>query len=290
MSQQVEYGISITPMWPDQALTIGLAKVAEEVGLDLIGIQDHPYQWRFYDTWTLIAYLAGRTSRIRFFPDVAVLPLRPPAILAKSAASLDLLTGGRVELGLGAGGFWDAVAAMGGPRRTPSEAVEATEEAIDIIRLIWSGERGVRYEGAHYQLAGVHTGPAPAHQIGIWVGASRPRMLDLIGRKADGWVPSAPWASPADLPAYLDRIQQAAVDAGRDPKALRCVYNVSGAVESSHSGDFSGPVSYWVEELSRIAEFGVDAFIFWPGNDDPLGQARLFGEEIVPALRTGRGG
>ena len=289
MSGQVEYGISITPMWPNQPVTIGLAEVAEEVGLDLIGIQDHPYQWRFYDTWTLIAYLAGRTSRIRFFPDVAVLPLRPPAILAKSAASLDLLTGGRVELGLGAGGFWDAVAAMGGPRRTPSEAVEATEEAIDIIRLIWSGERGVRYEGVHYQLAGVHTGPAPAHQIGIWVGASRPRMLDLIGRKADGWVPSAPWASPADLPGYLDRIQQAAVGAGRDPKALRCVYNVSGTVESSHSGDFSGPVSYWVEELSRIAEFGVDAFIFWPGNDDPLGQARLFGEEIVPALRTGPG-
>ena len=217
-----------------------LGLVAEEAGLDLIGIQDHPYQWRFYDTWTLIAYLAGRTSRIRFFPDVAMLPLRPPAILAKSAASLDLLTGGRVELGLGAGAFWDAVAAIGGRRRTPGEAVEATEEAIDLIRLIWSGERGVRYEGAHYQLASVHTGPEPAHEIGISVGASGLRMLDLIGRKADGWVPSAPWASPADLPGYVDRIQQAAVSAGRDPKALRCVYNVSGAVESSHSGDFRG--------------------------------------------------
>ena len=120
MSQQVEYGISITPMWPDQPVTIGLAEVAEEVGLDLIGIQDHPYQWRFYDTWTLIAYLAGRTSRIRFFPDVVVLPLRPPAILAKSAASLDLLTGGRVELGLGAGGFWDASRCHG---RAPAHPV-----------------------------------------------------------------------------------------------------------------------------------------------------------------------
>ncbi|HZB78639.1 MAG TPA: LLM class flavin-dependent oxidoreductase, partial [Actinomycetota bacterium] len=68
--------------------------MADEAGLDLIGIQDHPYQWRFHDTWTLIAYLAGRTSRVRFFPDVIDLPLRPPAILAKSAASLDVLTGG----------------------------------------------------------------------------------------------------------------------------------------------------------------------------------------------------
>ncbi|MGH8945453.1 MAG: LLM class flavin-dependent oxidoreductase, partial [Acidimicrobiia bacterium] len=264
MSPHVEYGISITPMWPDQAVTIRLAELADEAGLDLIGIQDHPYQWRFYDTWTLISYLAGRTSQIRLFPDVVNLPLRPPAMLAKSAASLDVLTEGRVELGLGAGGFWDAVVAMGGPRRFPGEAVEATEEAIDIIRLMWSGERGVRYEGRHYRLAGVNTGPQPTHDIGIWVGASRPRMLDLIGRKADGWVPSMPWAPPDDLPAYLHRIAEGARRVGRDPEDIRCIYNVSGRIGSKVDAEFSGPVSFWVDELARIAEIGVDAFIFWP--------------------------
>lgn len=286
MRRPVEYGLSITPLWPDQPVTIRLAELADEAGLDLIGIQDHPYQWRFYDTWTLISYLAGRTTQIRFFPDVATLPLRPPAVLAKSAASLDVLTGGRVELGLGAGGFWDAVSAMGGPRRAPGEAVAATEEAIDVIRLIWSGERGVRYEGRHYQLAGVHTGPKPAHDIGIWVGASGPRMLDLIGRKADGWVPSASWAPPRDLPRYLRRIEEAAVGAGRDKEAIRCVYNVSGTIQPAQSGDFSGPVPYLVEELARIAGMGVDVFVFWPGGEDQLEQARLFAEEIVPALRV----
>jgi alkanesulfonate monooxygenase SsuD/methylene tetrahydromethanopterin reductase-like flavin-dependent oxidoreductase (luciferase family) len=115
MKHQPEFGISITPAWPKQDEMLRLVTLADDTGLDLVGIQDHPYQWRFYDTWTLIAFLAGRTSRVRFFPDVTSLPLRPPAILAKAAASLDVLTGGRVELGLGAGTFWDAIVAMGVP-------------------------------------------------------------------------------------------------------------------------------------------------------------------------------
>jgi alkanesulfonate monooxygenase SsuD/methylene tetrahydromethanopterin reductase-like flavin-dependent oxidoreductase (luciferase family) len=99
-----EFGISVTPVWANQADIERIVGIADEAGLDLVGIQDHPYQWRFLDTWTLISYLAARTSRVRFFPDVANLPLRPPAVLAKAVASLDVLTGGRVELGRGPGG------------------------------------------------------------------------------------------------------------------------------------------------------------------------------------------
>jgi alkanesulfonate monooxygenase SsuD/methylene tetrahydromethanopterin reductase-like flavin-dependent oxidoreductase (luciferase family) len=160
-----EFGVSIVPTWEDPGLALRLARLADENGYDLVGIQDHPYQWRYFDTWTLIAWLAAQTSRVRFFPDVANLPLRPPAVLAKAAVSLDVLSGGRFELGLGAGGFWDAIPTMGGPRRSPSEAVRATEEAIDVIRLIWSGERGRRFEGEFYRLAGVNTGPTrPPHR------------------------------------------------------------------------------------------------------------------------------
>src|SRR5439155_7405230 len=114
---------------------------------------------------------------IRSFPDVANLPLRPPAMLAKSAATLDVLTGGRVELGLGAGAFWDAVAAMGGPRRTPAEALQATEEAIDVIRLVWTGQRGLRYDGRFYTLHGLSAGPPPAHPIGVGGRRLRPPVL-----------------------------------------------------------------------------------------------------------------
>ena len=76
--------------------------------------QDHPYQPRFLDTWTLLSVLAAQTSTVRLAPNVANLPLRPPAVLARSVASLDILSGGRVELGLGAGAFWDAIEANGG--------------------------------------------------------------------------------------------------------------------------------------------------------------------------------
>jgi alkanesulfonate monooxygenase SsuD/methylene tetrahydromethanopterin reductase-like flavin-dependent oxidoreductase (luciferase family) len=289
MVTPVEFGISITPTWQDREEIVRLARVADEGGLDLIGIQDHPYQWRFFDTWTLIAYLAARTSRIRFFPDVTTLPLRPPAVLAKAAASLDVLTGGRVELGLGAGAFWDAIEAMGGPRRTPGRAVEATEEAIDVIRLVWSGERGVRYEGRHYDLSGLHTGPRPAHDIGIWVGAGRPRMLELIGRKADGWVPSASWAPPESLSDRLARIEEAAAGAGRDPAAIRRVYNVGGSIEPATGPTFVGPVSYWVDELARTAELGMDAFVFWPIGEDRQSQIETFAAEVAPAVRAATG-
>jgi alkanesulfonate monooxygenase SsuD/methylene tetrahydromethanopterin reductase-like flavin-dependent oxidoreductase (luciferase family) len=283
----LEFGISITPNWLEQEQVLQLADVADQSGLDLVGIQDHPYQWRFYDTWTLISYLAGRTTRVRFFADVTNLPLRPPAVLAKSAASLDVLTGGRVELGLGAGSFWDAVVAMGGTRRQPGEAVEATEEAIDVIRLIWSGERGVRYDGRHYRLSGVHTGPRPAHDIGIWVGAGGPRMLDLIGRRADGWVPSAGWMPPEDVPAHLRQIEASAVRAGRDPAGIRCIYNVGGTIGSDAGEWFSGPASKLVDDLGRAAELGVDAFIFWPGGEDPVEQAEAFATDVVPRVRDG---
>jgi alkanesulfonate monooxygenase SsuD/methylene tetrahydromethanopterin reductase-like flavin-dependent oxidoreductase (luciferase family) len=107
---------------------------AEHAGLDFVGVQDHPYQWRFFDPWTLLAYAAGMTERVRLVPDVLNLPLRLATLVAKSVALLDLLSGGRVELGIGAGAFWDAVAAMGGPRRTPKESVDALEEAVSILR------------------------------------------------------------------------------------------------------------------------------------------------------------
>src|SRR3954454_8418539 len=180
----VEFGIFPVPNAAEADELVERVIAAEQAGLDLVGIQDHPYQRRFLDTWSLIPFLAARTSRIRFFPDVANLPLRPPAVMAKAAATIDLLSGGRFELGLGAGAFWEAIGAMGGPQPTPREAVDALEEAIQVIRLMWSGERSVSFEGEHYTLEELHPGPQPAHDIGIWLGAYGPRMMRVVGRLA----------------------------------------------------------------------------------------------------------
>jgi alkanesulfonate monooxygenase SsuD/methylene tetrahydromethanopterin reductase-like flavin-dependent oxidoreductase (luciferase family) len=283
--RELEFGASVTPLAdpPDFAKRVSVA--ADGAGLDLVGIQDHPYQRRFLDTWTLISTLVPVTGRIRFFPDVASLPLRPPAMLAKAAASLDVLSGGRVEMGLGAGAFWDAIEAMGGPRRSPGEALRSVEEAIQVMRLVWSEERSVRFDGEIYTLKGLKPGPHPVHEIEIWVGARGPRMLDLIGRLADGWVPSMGWATPDRLPEMHGRIDEGAARAGRDPDEIRRVYNISGIIGEEGEGSLSGPASRWIEELSRFAlKLGMDTFIYWPA-EDHVRQVELFASEVVPAVR-----
>jgi alkanesulfonate monooxygenase SsuD/methylene tetrahydromethanopterin reductase-like flavin-dependent oxidoreductase (luciferase family) len=283
--REVEFGTSVAPLAdpPDFAKRVSVA--SDSAGLDLVGIQDHPYQRRFLDTWTLISTLVPVTGRIRYFPDVACLPLRLPAMLAKAAASLDVLSGGRVEMGLGSGFFWEAIEAMGGPRRSPGEAVRSVEEAIQVMRLVWSEERSVRFDGEMYTLKGLKPGPHPAHEIGIWVGAGGPRMLDLIGRLADGWVPSMGWATPDRLPEMHRRIDEGAARAGRDPDEIRRVYNISGIIGEEVEGPLSGPASRWIEELSRFAlELGMDTFIYWPA-EDHVRQVELFASEVVPAVR-----
>ena len=256
---------------PHRALEV--ATQADDLGFDLIGVQDHPYQRRFFDAWTLLTAIAMRTKHVTVFPDVANLPLRPPAVLAKAAASLDLLSGGRVELGLGAGAIWDAVKAMGGPVRTPGESVDAVEEAIQVIRLMWSGGRGVQFDGRFYQLAGVHAGPVPAHPIGIWLGAYKPRMLSLVGRLADGWVPSLGYLKPQDIDAANARIDEAAAAAGREPSAIRRVVNV-------------GPLS--ADELTSLAlEHGFDTFIV--GEEEMQRVAADIAPKARELIAAGRG-
>jgi alkanesulfonate monooxygenase SsuD/methylene tetrahydromethanopterin reductase-like flavin-dependent oxidoreductase (luciferase family) len=262
---------------------LSIARAAEQLGLDYIAVQDHPYQRRFVDTWALLSMIASTTSRIGLFPDVANLPLRPPAVMAKAAASIDLLSGGRFELGLGAGGFWDAIEAYGGPHRSPGEALAALREAIEVIRRIWSGDRNLRFEGKHYRLRGAHSGPLPAHSIGIWLGVTGPQALKLAGQVADGWVPSFRGNLPK-LAAMARRLDEAAVQAGRDPASIRRILNVNGVIsDGASNGILHGPPGQWVEELTGLATtYGFDTFIFWGEGE---GQLQRFAEQVVPAVR-----
>ncbi len=285
--RDVEFGLSLVPAAADLDRIHEAARVADEAGLELIGIQDHPYQRRFLDTFSLIADLLARTDRIGVFPDVANLPLRQPAVMANAAASLDLMSGGRFELGLGAGGFWDGIAAMGGPRRSPGESVDALEEAIGVIRLCWSDEATVSFDGDHYRLDGYKPGPHPAHPIGIWLGAYKPRMLRLTGRLADGWIPSHGYMGPDAVAEAAERIDAAAREAGRDPAEVRRLYNVSGRITDGErsEGPLDGPVEHWVETLARwVTELGLDTFVFWPSELERQ-QVERFAAEVAPAVR-----
>jgi alkanesulfonate monooxygenase SsuD/methylene tetrahydromethanopterin reductase-like flavin-dependent oxidoreductase (luciferase family) len=275
----IRLGIFVVPDATDPARTVEQIVAADRAGLDLVGVQDHPYQRRFFDTWTLLSYLAARTERIRLVPDVINLPLRQPAVLAKSVASLDVLSGGRVELGIGAGSFWEAVEAMGGPRRTPGESVEALEEAIAILRGFWSDQRSVTVDGRHYRVRGAKPGPPPAHRIGLWIGAYKPRMLRLTGRLGDGWLPSlgGHYLTPADALDAHAAIDDAARRAGRDPAEI---------VRAANVMELDGAPGSWAEELARIAtELRFETLLVGVPDDDPVGFCRRLGEEVAPRLR-----
>jgi alkanesulfonate monooxygenase SsuD/methylene tetrahydromethanopterin reductase-like flavin-dependent oxidoreductase (luciferase family) len=271
----VELGVFVVPDARDHERTVEQVLAAEAAGLDQVGIQDHPYQRRFLDTWTLLAFLAARTERIRLVPDVINLPLRPPAVLAKAAASLDLLSGGRLELGLGAGGFWDAIEAFGGPRRSGPESVDALEEAIAVLRAVWSGEGDV--EGRYYGLRGAKPGPAPAHPVGIWLGAYGPRMLRVTGRLADGWLPSAGYLPLDEARERQQAIDEAAARAGRDPSEIKRALNLT----------LSGEPAGWPDQVLRWAELGFESFMLGADEDggDPVGLVRRLGEDLAPRVR-----
>ena len=275
----MKLGIFTVPDATNPDTTVETILAADRSGLDLVGVQDHPYQRRFFDTWTLLSYVAGQTERVQLVPDVVNLPLRLPAVLAKSAASLDLLSGGRVELGVGAGAFWEGIEAMGGRRLTPKQSVGALEEAIAILRGFWSGEGSLTVEGEHHRVEGAKPGPAPAHHIGIWVGAYGPRMLRLTGRLGDGWLPSlgGKYMSPEDAPRMHAAIDEAAKAAGRDPAKIERAVNVM-ALDGEPRG--------WAEQLARIVtELGFSTILVGLPDDDPVGAVRRLGEDVAPRLR-----
>lgn len=282
------FGVFVTPLAQPPMHAVEMAITAERAGLDLATFQDHPYQPAFLDTWTLLAYVAARTERIRLSGNVHNLPLRQPAVLARSAASLDRLSGGRIELGLGAGGFWDAIVAMGGRRLAPGQAVDALEEAITIIRDLWNVEKrgGVFFDGEYYQIKGAKRGPAPLHDIPIWVGAYKPRMLRLTGRAADAWIPSLGYlpGGPADLAAMNEEIDGAAIAAGRDPSQIRRMLNIAGRFSSTSQGFLNGPPQQWAEDLADVTlRYGISGYLL-AADDAPT--IELFASEVVPATRA----
>jgi alkanesulfonate monooxygenase SsuD/methylene tetrahydromethanopterin reductase-like flavin-dependent oxidoreductase (luciferase family) len=272
----LEFGVFVEPAAQSADQVVALSALAEEAGYDLVTFTDHPYSPRCLDALSLMSFVAARTGRVRLAANVLSLPLRPPAVLARAVASLDILSHGRAELGIGAGMAWDAIEAMGGRRLDPGDSVEALEEGIHVIRELWDvGERGgARFEGKHYRLAGALRGPARVHDISIWVGAFKPRMLRLVGRLADGWWPTIAGLKPGDLAAGNAVIDAAAARAGRQPHAIRRLLNL---------GTVDAPARGTAAELARLAlEDGIGTFIVTV--NDPRAMAD-FASEVAPRVR-----
>lgn len=288
------FGVFISPHAGNIPRLRSRVRTAEDSGFDYISVQDHPYVPEFLDTMTLLGSLIAETSRIRFMTNVANLPLRPPAMLAKAAATLDLLSGGRFELGLGGGRVWPQIVGLGGQALAPGEVYRSVDEAITILRAMWMEGRSTHFAGTQYRIAAA-TGPAPAHDIGIWLGAAGPRMLDLVGRRADGWI--APISTPFETKLDAqNRIDVGARSADRKPEDVRRVIQLVGSVTGTpgttdrpRSGPGNRPIrttpQYWAEIIAGfVAEERFDTINFLPEDDSPA-QLRRFAEEVIPAAR-----
>ncbi|MEU0542853.1 LLM class flavin-dependent oxidoreductase [Nocardia sp. NPDC005978] len=289
----VRFGISIPPVATALADVLDMTRAAEDEGLDLVGIQDHPYAPEHGDAFGVLGPALAATNRITLYSGIATMPLRRPSMLAEQAATLDLISGGRFELGVGTGAFEEGALALGGPRSRGAAALRALSEGMEIIRSAWRPGQVVTVRGTEYTVAGLPGGPAPAHRMALWLGAIGPRALDLIGRAADGWV--------APLPAWLpweqwrnaqDRIDSAALAAGRDPRAITRMAALPGEIgdRALHprprgADPIRGSAAEWAEiiaALHRNARF--DTFIFWPPSLD-VDQVRRFARDVVPAVR-----
>ena len=282
---ELQFGVFITPTNRAPETVVALSVLADERGLDLVTFQDHPYNAGFLDTWTLLSYVAAATSRIHLSANVLNLRLREPAVLARAVASLDLLSGGRVELGIGAGGFADAAATMGARRLTPGQGVDALEEAIDLIRALWDTSRGgpVSWTAATTAWSEPQAGLRPRTRSasgsvpssrGCWTWSAARRMAGC---------PACPYLGETGLADGNRAIDRAAVDAGRHPSEVRRLLNVPGRIGSVRGGPLQGPPSQWVEELTAFAvEDGVSTFILI--GDDATAITR-FAAEIAPGVR-----
>ncbi|MGH2812691.1 MAG: LLM class flavin-dependent oxidoreductase [Actinomycetota bacterium] len=262
------------------------ARHAEQLGFDFVSMWDHlPGEQASYETWTALSWMAARTEKLGLVTNVLGLPYRSPAVLAKMAESLHRLSGGRLVLGLGAGGTDEEFRSLGLPVRTRREKIDALEEALEVIHGLWTRPEPFSFEGRHYQLRDALISPKPETPIPIWLGTYGPRGLRLLGRRADGWIPSLPYAPPDTVPSRIETIRRAAKDAGRDPDDLTLAYNVGVKIGegASSSRGIAGSPEEVAAAVGGFLEMGFSTINFFLGGDRAAQRERLAGE-ILPLL------
>lgn len=294
-TREVVFGFGAHSTIEDVPALLEMAQLADREGLDLFSLSDHPYVGQRLDAYAAIGFLVGRTRNLAGFANVSNLPTRPPAMLARTVTSLAALSGGRVVLGMGAGGLWERIAAMGVDPLTPGEAVEAFEEAIVLVKKLAGGGPPVTFDGRHYRVDRIEPAPVPAPPV--WTGSVGPKSLAATGRVADGWIPghAADWVSPR-FRASRPVIDEAAKAVGRDPGEIRTVFNLPGritdrplaATRDQDGRWLGGSPGQWIEELTAaVLGHGASGFmLFSPRGGTPdLASVGRWAGEIAPAVR-----
>ncbi|WP_327093026.1 LLM class flavin-dependent oxidoreductase [Nonomuraea sp. NBC_01738] len=292
---EVVFGFGAHSGIDDLPELLALARQADRDGLDVFSLSDHPYLGHTVDAYAALGFILGRTERIAGFANVTNLPTRPAPMLARTVTSLSALSGGRIVVGMGAGGLWDRIVDMGVPRLSPGAAVEAFEEAIVLVKLLSGGGPPVSFEGTYYRVRDIEPAPVPAPPV--WTGSVGRRSLAATGRVADGWIPghAADWLSER-YRASRPIIDEAAAAAGRDPREVRTIFNFPGRITgrpltATRDRDgrwLGGSVEQWIEELTgAVLEHGAGGFTLFSAGHGAAGAETLsrWAGEIAPAVR-----
>lgn len=285
---ELRFGTSVIPTVGGRTDPVEDARHAERLGFDFVTCWDHLHgDTPSYETWTLLTWIAARTDRIRIATNVLGLPYRHPTVTAKMAETLQRLSGGRLILGLGGGGSDVEFSSWGLNIRSPREKVDALEEAIRVVHAMWA-EPEFTFEGRHYRTKVAQMEPKPDAPIPIWLGVYGKRALTLVGRLADGWIPSMGFAPPERVTALRDRVRRSAEAAGRDPNTLTYAYNIPVLVQEGARDQQGRTVTGSPDEIARtltgFVELGFNALNLWPRGDRLGGRERL-ASEVIPVVR-----
>jgi alkanesulfonate monooxygenase SsuD/methylene tetrahydromethanopterin reductase-like flavin-dependent oxidoreductase (luciferase family) len=274
---------------------LGHARLADDAGLDLLSVGDHPYFAERLDAYAALGFVLGATSTITGAVIMTNLLSRPAPILARTVTGLSAISGGRVVLGMGAGGMWEEIVALGVPRLSPAARIRSMEEAIVVVRALSGGGDPVTFDGEFYHVSDLS--PAATPTPPIWIEALGPKALAVTGRHADGWIPGhlADWRSTV-VAESRPIVDGAAASAGREPAEVDTIYNVSGRLTRNPQPEtrddegrwIGGGVAQWVEELTfAVREHGAAAFIYLlpPGESISDTTLNLWANEVVPAVR-----
>lgn len=252
--------------------------------------------------WTALTYLSALHPELLWGHTVLCQSFRNPALLAKMGATLHYLSGGRFVLGIGAGWAETEYLAYGYRFPPGSTRVEELDEALRIIKAMWTQERAT-VEGQHYRVEAARCEPKPEHVPIIMVGAFRPKMLRLTAEHADWWNVSS--TGITDYRRYVEEFQRACDEIGRDPATVRRVWSGGCVCAPTEAGvtdlaagrlqmgedfgyqpgeDFVGTPQQVIEQMRPFVELGVDYFLLDCGGFPRLTTVEMLVNEVLPAL------
>ena len=275
-------------------------KYLEQLGFDLATVGDHFVDWTnppapWFEAWTLLAALARETSRIRIATYVTQFPLRYPAMLARQALTVDHISGGRLDLGLGTGLLIDPSYDMAGlPNYPAKERVVRFREYVELVDKLLSNEK-TTYEGEYYWVKETMMNPRPVQspRPPIVIAALGPKMLKITAEFADNWN-SLSFAEEfdaqiAETKERIARIDEACAGLGRDPASLRRSFLMfdPGSRASGGGIAYYESVDAFTERAERLIELGITEIgLYFPTVDAQRPVLEKIASDVIPKLKS----